>query len=114
MASVGNNAEVIKDKLVREDKIITEAVIGPSDAILRIKTLPLIEKLALWSTRKEALPYYRKMDISDYIIVLDRLKKYRLRETIEWSLLKVPFDVTSDELMEQFLFYVDELFVAGK
>ncbi|MGG7188028.1 SUV3 family DEAD/DEAH box RNA helicase [Clostridium paraputrificum] len=112
VASVGNNAEVIKDKLVREEKIITEAVIGPSDAILRIKTLPLIEKLALWSTRKEALPYYRKMDISDYIIVLDRLKKYRLRETIEWSLLKVPFDVTSDELMEQFLFYVDELFVA--
>ena len=112
VASVGNNAEVIKDKLIREDKIITEAVIGPSDAILRIKTLPLIEKLALWSTRKEALPYYRKMDISDYIIVLDRLKKYRLRETIEWSLLKVPFDVTSDELMEQFLFYVDELFVA--
>lgn len=112
VASVGNNAEVIKDKLLREDKIITEAVIGPSDAILRIKTLPLIEKLALWSTRKESLPYYRKMDISDYIIVLDRLKKYRLRETIEWSLLKVPFDVTSDELMEQFLFYVDELFVA--
>lgn len=111
VVSVGNNAEVIKDKLIREDKIITEAVIGPSDAILRIKTLPLIEKLALWSTRKEALPYYRKMDISDYIIVLDRLKKYRLRETIEWSLLKVPFDVTSDELMEQFLFYVDELFV---
>ena len=112
VVSVGNNAEVIKDKLIREDKIITEAVIGPSDAILRIKTLPLIEKLALWSTRKEALPYYRKMDISDYIIVLDRLKKYRLRETIEWSLLKVTFDVTSDELMEQFLFYVDELFVA--
>ena len=112
VVSVGNNAEVIKDKLIREDKIITEAVIGPSDAILRIKTLPLNEKLALWSTRKEALPYYRKMDISDYIIVLDRLKKYRLRETIEWSLLKVPFDVTSDELMEQFLFYVDELFVA--
>lgn len=112
VVSVGNNAEVIKDKLIREDKIITEAVIGPSDAILRIKTLPLIEKLALWSTRKEALPYYRKMDISDYIIVLDRLKKYRLRETIEWSLLKVPFDVTSDELMDQFLFYVDELFVA--
>lgn len=112
VASVGNNAEVIKEKLAREDKVITKAVIGPSDAILRIKTLPLIEKLALWSTRKEALPYYRKMDISDYIIILDRLKKYRLRESIEWSLLKVPFDVTSDELMEQFLFYVDELFVA--
>ena len=34
------------------------------------------------------------------------------RETIEWSLLKVPFDVTSDELMEQFLFLHCELFVA--
>lgn len=113
VASVGGNSEIIKDKLANEDKIITQAVIGPSDAILRIKTLPLIEKLALWSTRKEALPYYRKMDISDYIIILDRLKRYKLRETIQWSLLKVPFDVTSDELMEQFIFYVDELFIAN-
>ncbi|MCI7442480.1 MAG: RNA helicase, partial [Clostridium sp.] len=84
----------------------------PSDAILRIKTLPLIEKLALWSTRKEKLSYYRKMDIGDYIIILDRIKSYKLKEEIQWKLLKVPFDVTQDELMEQFLFYVDELFVA--
>ena len=51
------------------------------------------------------------MDISDYIIILEKLKNYRLREEIQWKLLKVPFDVTSDALMEQFLFYVDELFV---
>lgn len=113
VASVGGNFEFIKEKLAEYDRVIKEAVIGPSEAILKIKTLPLIEKLALWSTRKEKLDYYRKMDISDYIIVLDRIKRYKLRELVQWSLLKVPFDVTSDELMEQFIFYVDELFIAN-
>ena len=112
IASVGHNSEFISHRLSEKDKVITSAVIGPSDAILRIKTLPLIEKLALWSTRKEKLNYYRKMDIGDYIIILDRLKRYKLKEEIQWKLLKVPFDVTQDELMEQFLFYVDELFIA--
>ncbi len=112
IASVGHNSEFISHRLSEKDKVITSAVIGPSDAILRIKTLPLIEKLALWSTRKEKLNYYRKMDIGDYIIILDRLKMYKLKEEIQWKLLKVPFDVTQDELMKQFLFYVDELFIA--
>ncbi|WP_143317301.1 helicase-related protein [Clostridium sp. HBUAS56017] len=112
VAASGNNSEFLKDKIREKDREITEAVIGPSEAILRIKTLPLIEKLALWSTRKEKLDYYRKMDISDYIIILDRLKRYKLKEETQWKLLKVPFDVTNDDLMEQFLFYVDELFVA--
>jgi len=112
VASSGKNSGFLKDQLREEDKIITQAVIGPSEAILRIKTLPLIEKLALWSTRKEKLEYYRKMDISDYIIVLDKIKIYKLKEEIQWKLLKVPFDVLSDELMDQFLFYIDELFIA--
>lgn len=106
-----NKSGFIRDKLQEEDAIIEKAVIGPSDAILKIKTLPLIEKLAIWSTRKEKLDYYRKMDISDYIIVLDRIKNLKLKESIEWKLLKVPFDVTSDVLMEQFLLYVDEVCV---
>ena len=111
ISSIGHNSEFISHKLIEMDRVITQAVIGPSDAILRIKSLPLIEKLALWSTRKEALEYYRKMDIGDYIIILDKLKSYKLKEDIQWKLLKVPFDVTRDELMEQFLFYVDQLFV---
>ena len=52
------------------------------------------------------------MDISDYIVILEKLKSYKLREEIQWKLLKVPFDVTNDALMEQFLFYIDELFIA--
>ncbi|MGG7176433.1 helicase-related protein [Clostridium paraputrificum] len=111
IASIGGNSEFIKEKLNEDDRVINQAVIGPSEAILKIKTLPLIEKLALWSTRKEKLDYYRKMDIGDYIIVLDRIKQYKLKEEVQWNLLKVPFDVSSDELMEQFLFYVDELFI---
>lgn len=112
VAASGKNAEFIKDKLMEKDLDIKEAVIGPSEAILNISSLPLNEKLALWSTREEKLDYYRKMDVSDYIIVLDRLKKYKLKESLQWELLKVPFEVSSDELMAQFLFYVDELFIA--
>lgn len=111
IASVGGNANVIKDKLEIKDRVIEQAVIGPSEAILKIRSLPLSEKLALWSTREEKLDYYTKMDVSEYLFILDRLKKYKLREDIEWDLLKVPFDVTRDELMNTFLDYVDELFV---
>ena len=111
IASVGGNADIIKSKLEEEDEIIREAVIGPSEAILKIRSLPLNEKLALWSTREEKLDYYRKMDISEYILILDKIKKYKLGEEIQWDLLKVPFDVSRDELMNTFLDYVDELFV---
>lgn len=111
IAGVGGSADFIKSKLEVEDKRINEAVIGPSEAILKIKSLPLNEKLALWSTREEKLDYYRKMDISEYILILDKIKKYKLNEEIEWNLLKVPFDVTRDELMETFLDYIDEIFV---
>jgi ATP-dependent RNA helicase SUPV3L1/SUV3 len=111
IASVGGNADIIKSKLEVEDKIIREAVIGPSEAILNIRSLPLNEKLALWSTREENLDYYTKMDISEYLLILDKIKKYKLSEVIQWDLLKVPFDVTRDELMNTFLDYVDELFV---
>jgi ATP-dependent RNA helicase SUPV3L1/SUV3 len=111
IASVGGNADIIKSKLEIEDQIIKEAVIGPSEAILKIRSLPLNEKLALWSTREESLDYYTKMDISEYLLILDKIKKYKLNEVIQWDLLKVPFDVTRDELMNTFLEYVDELFV---
>ena len=111
VASVGDTADFIKKKIETKDKIIEEAVIGPSEAILNIKNLPLKEKLALWSSREEKLNYYKKMDISDYLIVLEAIKRYKLKEDIEWNLLKVPFDVKSESLMETFLKYVDELFV---
>ena len=45
------------------------------------------------------------------LLILDKIKKYKLNEEIQWDLLKVPFDVTRDELMNTFLNYVDELFV---
>ena len=111
IAGVGGSADFIKSKLETEDKRINEAVIGPSEAILKIKSLPLNEKLALWNTREEKLDYYRKMDISEYILILDKIKKYKLNEEIEWNLLKVPFDVAREELMETFLDYIDEIFV---
>ena len=111
VAAVGGNSNFLKDKLYCEDRVIDEAVIGPSEAILNIKGLPLNEKLALWSTREEKLDYYRKMDVSEYIYILDKVKRYKLAQEIEWDLLKVPFDVKSDSLMETFLDYVDELFV---
>ena len=48
VATVRGNQRFIKDKLSEKDRIIKEAVIGPSDAILNIKSLPLNEKLAFF------------------------------------------------------------------
>ncbi|MDY7062342.1 MAG: helicase-related protein [Sarcina ventriculi] len=112
VASVGDTQDFIKEKIETTDDFIEKAVVGPSDTILNIKTLPLNEKLALWSSREEKVSYYRKMDISEYLIILDKIKRYRLREDIQWNLLKVPFDVSNEDLMDKFLEYVDELFVA--
>lgn len=112
VASVGDTQDFIKEKIEATDDFIEKAVVGPSDAILNIKTLPLNKKLALWSSREEKVSYYRKMDISEYLIILDKIKRYRLREDIQWNLLKVPFDVSNEDLMDKFLEYVDELFVA--
>lgn len=111
VASVGDTADFIKEKIESKDRLIEEAVIGPSEAILNIKNLPLKEKLALWSSREEKLNYYRKMDVSDYLIILEAIKRYKLKEDIEWNLLKVPFDVKNESLMDTFLKYVDELFI---
>lgn len=111
VAAAGGNAHIVKTKIEKEDVPIKKAVIGPSEIILTIKNLPLNEKLALWSTRKEKIEYYTKMDVSEYIYILDKIKKYKLSEEVQWNLLKVPFDVSRDELMEMFLDYVDELFV---
>lgn len=111
VTSKGNNNDFIREMLLTEDKIIEEAVVGPSEAILKIKNLPLKEKLALWSTREETVPFYRKMDIGEYLIVLENIKSYKLEEITQWQLLKIPFDVANNKLMECFLSYVDQLFI---
>ncbi len=111
VASAGNTQDFIKSRLEVKDEEIKKAVIGPSDVIVKIKGLPLIEKLVLWSTREEKLDYYTKMDINDYILILDRIKNYKLKQEVQWDLLKVPFDISREELMDTFLKYVEELFV---
>ena len=57
------------------DDIIKQAVIGPSEEILTIKSLPLNEKLVLWKTRESRINYYTKMDISEYLLILEKIKK---------------------------------------
>ena len=111
VATVRDNQKFIKERLDEKDRIIRKAVLGPSEAILNIKNLPLNEKLALWATREDILDYYRKMDINEYLIILDRIKRYKLKEAIQWELLKIPFDISKDELMDTFLEYVEELFM---
>lgn len=110
----GNSYEFIKENLEMEDPWIQSAVLGPSEEILKIKNILLKEKLALWSTQKEKVPFYRKMDISEYLIILDSIKRYKLSEEIQWKLLKVPFDVSNNDIMNTFLAYVDELFIAKR
>ena len=112
VAGVSDTHNFISRKLEVKDETIKQAVIGPSEAILTIKSLPLNEKLVLWKTRESKIDYYTKMDISEYLLILEKIKRYKLKEEDQWDLLKVPFDVASDELMNKFLEYVDEVFVA--
>lgn len=112
VAGVSDTNNFISRKLEVKDEVINQAVIGPSEAILTIKSLPLNEKLVLWKTRESKIDYYTKMDISEYLLILEKIKRYKLKEEDQWDLLKVPFDVSSDELMNKFLEYVDEVFVA--
>ena len=112
VAGVSDAHNFISRKLEVKDEVIKQAVVGPSEAILTIKSLPLNEKLVLWKTREEKLDYYTKMDISEYLLILEKIKRYKLKEADQWDLLKVPFDVTNEELMDKFLEYVDEIFVA--
>lgn len=111
VATERDTQNFIKEKLETKDEVIEKAVIGPSEAILKIKSLPLNEKLALWSTREEKIDFYTKMDISEYLLILERIKRYKLDEEIQWDLLKIPFDVAKEELMDTFLDYVEEIFV---
>ncbi|MGI6239017.1 MAG: helicase-related protein [Christensenellales bacterium] len=101
----------LEHRLEAEDTPIEQAVVGPSEALIDIGILPLREKLALWSAREEALPHYRKMDVRDQLLVLDRIAAYRLPERVQWQLIMLPFDVHSEERMDQFLDYVEARFV---
>ncbi|HGG0415584.1 TPA: helicase-related protein [Clostridium sporogenes] len=113
IASYGNTQNFVKEMIEVYDRKIYEAVIEPSEAILDVKSLPLREKLALWSTREEKSLLYRKMDIGEKILVLDSIKNYKLPEKYQWQLLKVPFDVTNINIMNAFLKYVNEIFIGN-
>lgn len=111
VACTDDDISFIDYQLQVEDDEIESAVVGPSEAILNITILPLRDKLALWSTREESLNYYRKKDVRDYILILDKLKPYKLPETVQWRLMMLPFDVNNEELLNQFIFYVEECFI---
>lgn len=111
VATIGEGQLFLEDRIQTVDAPIEQAVVGPSEAIMTVTTLPLREKLALWATREEALPFYRKMDVRAQLLVLDRIAHYRLEETVQWRLIMVPFDVYAEERMDQFLEYVETVFL---
>ncbi|MGL4373079.1 MAG: helicase-related protein, partial [Turicibacter sp.] len=111
VGGLGNSYSFIRDKIEQVDELILEAVIGPSEALLKIEGLPLKEKLALWSTNPVEVDLYRKMDIRDFILILDEIKRFKLDEKIEWMLMKLPFDVRNEEVFSTFIQYVDRVFV---
>ena len=110
VGSVSEGPHFLRENLEMKDEMLSQAVLGPSEAILKIKGLPLSEKLALWSTRQEKLRSYRKMDIRDYLLVLENIKQFRLSEAVEYKLMKLPFDVNDLEILQCFLSFVEEYF----
>ena len=111
VASMNSDIDFIADRLESEDAEIEQAIVGPGEALLKVKRLPLKEKIALWSTREESLSYYRKKDVRDFILILDKIKPYQLEEAVEWRLMALPFDVNNDKLLTLFLKYVEECFI---
>lgn len=114
VAGYGRSYSFLKEKIEIEDETIEQAVIGPSEVLLEIEGLPLKEKLALWSTTPIEIDWYRKMDIRDYILVLDKIRRYKLDEYIEWKLMKLPIDVHNDEVLATLLFFVERYFVQNE
>ncbi len=110
VACMDESIHLIEQRLEAEDEPIEYAVIGPSEAILKIGMLPLEEKLALWSTKPEELPYYRKKDVRNELLILNLLRPYRLAENVQWRLMRIPFDPGSEVLLNQFMEYADECF----
>lgn len=100
----------IRENLETEDEPLSQAVIGPSETIINIKGLPLKEKLALWSTQNENVDFYRKMDVRDFLLILESVKPFKLPESVEFKLMKLPFDVNDPQLLQCFLMFVDEFF----
>ncbi|MGL5068711.1 MAG: helicase-related protein [Sarcina sp.] len=111
IATIQGWSNFVRERIEEVDDVIKSAVLGPSEAILTIEGLKLREKLALWKEKDTKQDYYRKMDITEYLLVLDKVKKYKLTDRIEWKLLKVAFDVSQDELVNTFLNFIDELFI---
>lgn len=111
VATQGRGYSFLKNQIENEDEPIDEAVIGPSEAILNIEGLPLKEKLALWSNMPVEVQWYRKMDVRDYIIILDKIRRYRLDEEIEWKIMRLPFDVHQEALLSTLLILIEEYFV---
>lgn len=111
VATAGIDYMFLQENLEMEDEPVRQAAVGPSEAIMNIKGLPLREKLALWSTNPEKLDYYRKMDVRDYLLILESIRHYKLPEPAEFQLMRLPFDVNDTELLTTFLDYVDEYFI---
>ena len=105
------NPYFLQENLDMEDEPIHEAVLGPGEAILQIEGLPLREKLALWSTTEEGLRFYTKMDVRDYLLILDSLRSYKLPEDVQYRLMLLPFDVKDMEMIQCFLDFVYDFFI---
>ncbi len=105
------NPHFIRENLETADEPIYKAVLGPGEAIVRIEGLPLREKLALWSTTGEETACYTKMDVRDYLLILDSLRPYKLPENVQYRLMLLPFDVKDTEMMQCFLDYVYAFFI---
>lgn len=111
VASTKGQYEFMKRNIEKRDAPLIAAVVGPGEVLLKIKGLPLREKLALWATREDKVPLYKKMDIRDYIVILDNIKRYKLDEVVEWRLMRLPFDVHNEQVFETFIDYVEQYFI---
>lgn len=114
VAAYKDNYEFIKESINKKDNNIEYAILGPSEDILNIENISLTEKLSVWSEKECKSLLYEKMDIYEYLMVLYNIRNYKISQINRWKLLKIPFDVDNKALMDTFISYVDELFIAKR
>ena len=106
--------DYIKNSITDKDIPIDYAILGPSENLLNLKRLSLIEKLSIWNESILENKSYRKLDISHHLLILNSIIKYNLDEKSQWNLTKIPFDEKEDILFKQFIDYVEEYFLNNK
>jgi ATP-dependent RNA helicase SUPV3L1/SUV3 len=102
----------VKSALTKEDQPLEYAYLAPMEkTILKLPFGTLEERLKAWADYEIEVFYFKRMDISTQLTLLQYAKNYETVLTYEqfYRAIYVPFAERNDELVGQWLRYLEEL-----